>query len=111
MRGQARGRADLRAGRRNSMGQEPPGPAKAIACEAAKISPAVTLHELRHTYASTLAQRGVDLLTISKLLGHADVRISARHYAPLCDATLKAAVDKLPALGIQANEGNAEAIR
>jgi len=29
----------------------------------------------------------------------------------MCDATLKAAVDKLPALGIQANEGNAEAIR
>jgi len=93
------------------MGQEPRGPAKTVACEAAKISPAVTFHELRHTYASTLAQRGVDLLTISKLLGHADVRITARHYAHLCDATLKAAVDKLPALGIQANEGNAEAIR
>jgi len=52
-----------------------------VACEAAKISPAVTLREVRHTYASTLAQRGVDLLTISKLLGHADVNITARRYA------------------------------
>ena len=39
------------------------------ACKNAKIRPAVAFHELRHTYASHLAQAGVDLLTISKLLG------------------------------------------
>jgi integrase len=65
----------------------------------AKIEPAVTLHELRHTYASLLAQAGCDLLTIAKLLGHADTRVTARHYAHLCDATLQTAVAKLPQFG------------
>ena len=66
------------------------------ACQKAKIEPAIGFHELRHTYASMLAQRGVDLLTISKLLGHADTRITSKHYAHLCDTTLREAVAKLP---------------
>ncbi len=66
------------------------------ACEVAKISPAVSFHELRHTYASHLANAGVDLLTISKLLGHADTRITSKHYAHLADKTLALAVMKLP---------------
>lgn len=69
------------------------------ACENAKVEPAIGFHELRHTYASTLAQMGVDLLTISKLLGHADTRITSRHYAHLCDKTLADAVKKLPSYG------------
>ncbi len=71
------------------------------ACAQAKIEPGISFHELRHTYASTLAQLGTDLLTISKLLGHADTRITARHYAHLCDNTLKTAVAKLPGFGHQ----------
>lgn len=66
------------------------------ACRKANIDPAIGFHELRHTYASMLAQRGVDLLTISKLLGHADTRVTSQHYAHLCDATLRDAVAKLP---------------
>lgn len=66
------------------------------ACRKAKIEPAIGFHELRHTYASMLAQKGIDLLTISKLLGHADTRITSRHYAHLCDTTLRDAVAKLP---------------
>lgn len=66
------------------------------ACKVAKIEPAVAFHELRHTYASHLAQAGVELLTIAKLLGHADTRITARHYAHLSDKTLSEAVKKLP---------------
>ena len=62
----------------------------------AKITPPIAFHELRHTYASHLAQAGVDLLTISKLLGHADTRITSKHYAHLADRTLAAAVTKLP---------------
>ena len=49
----------------------------------------------RHSYASALAQAGADLLTISKLLGHADTRITSRHYAHLCDETLANAVNNL----------------
>ena len=66
------------------------------ACKVAKIAPAITFHELRHTYASTLINEGVELPVISKLLGHADTRITMRHYAHLADATLRAAVAKLP---------------
>lgn len=66
------------------------------ACDTAKVKPAISFHELRHTYASHLAQAGVDLLTISKLLGHADTRITSKHYAHLADKTLAAAVTKLP---------------
>jgi integrase len=66
------------------------------ACRKAKIQPAVAFHELRHTYASHLAQAGVDLLTISKLLGHADTRITSKHYAHLADKTLALAVTRLP---------------
>lgn len=69
------------------------------ACIVAKIEPPISFHELRHTYASMLAQLGVDLLSISKLLGHADIRITSRHYAHLCDKTLKDAVYKLPSFG------------
>jgi integrase len=81
------------------------------ACSAARITPAVTFHELRHTYASMLAQAGADLLTISKLLGHADTRITSRHYAHLCDKTLANAVNRfLPNFGGEP-EGNVEPIR
>jgi len=62
----------------------------------AKVKPAVSFHDLRHTYGSHLAQAGVDLLTISKLLGHADTRITSKHYAHLADKTLAQAVTKLP---------------
>lgn len=70
------------------------------ACKKASIEPAIGFHELRHTYASLLAQAGADLLTISKLLGHADTRITSRHYAHLCDKTLANAVNRfLPSFG------------
>lgn len=70
------------------------------ACKQASIDPAIGFHELRHTYASLLAQRGADLLTISKLLGHADTRITSRHYAHLCDKTLANTIEALlPSFG------------
>lgn len=39
-----------------------------------------TAHELRHSYASQLMRRGVDIYTISKLLGHHDIKITASVY-------------------------------
>lgn len=70
------------------------------ACKIAKIEPEVTFHELRHTYASLLAQAGADLLVISKLLGHSDTRMTSKHYAHLCDRTLSNAVrNLLPGFG------------
>jgi integrase len=53
------------------------------ACEAAKIEPAVAFHDLRHTYASRLAMRGVPMGVIAAQLGHADTRMTEKHYAHL----------------------------
>ena len=36
-------------------------------------------HDLRHTFATRLAQNGVDIYTISKLLGHKDIRMTERY--------------------------------
>jgi len=68
--------------------------------KAAKIEPAIGFHDLRHTYATAFANIGgntIDLL--ATILGHADTRITKKHYAHLFDDTLKAAVSKLPSLG------------
>jgi integrase len=51
------------------------------ACAVAKITPAVSFHELRHTYGSRLAMRGVPMGVIAAQLGHADTRMTERHYA------------------------------
>ncbi len=53
------------------------------ACAAAKIAPAISFHELRHTYGSRLAMRGVPMGVIAAQLGHADTRMTERHYAHL----------------------------
>ncbi|MSP00241.1 MAG: site-specific integrase [Acetobacteraceae bacterium] len=53
------------------------------ACDAANISPPISFHELRHTYASRLAQRGVPMGVIAAQLGHADTRMTEKHYAHL----------------------------
>jgi len=53
------------------------------ACKAAKIDPPASFHVLRHTYGSLLARRGVPLQIISAAMGHADTRMTQRHYAHL----------------------------
>jgi integrase len=51
---------------------------------AARIGlPEVTFHALRHTHASQLIDAGVDIVTISKRLGHAKPDITLRTYAHL----------------------------
>src|SRR5262249_7720968 len=55
----------------------------AEACKVAKVAPAVSFHILRHTHGSTLAMRGVPLPVIAKQLGHADTRMTEKHYAHL----------------------------
>ncbi len=36
-------------------------------------------HDLRHTFATRLVQRGIDLYKISKLLGHHDIKMTQRY--------------------------------
>jgi integrase len=53
------------------------------ASRAANISPAVSFHILRHTYASRLAMKGAPMAVIAAQLGHQDTRMTERHYAHL----------------------------
>ncbi len=54
-----------------------------------------SVHTLRHTYASHLVQNGVDLYTVSKLLGHSSIK-TTEIYAHLSPITFADAVKKLP---------------
>ncbi len=54
------------------------------ACKKAKINPPASFHLLRHAYGSLLAMEGVQLQIIATVLGHADTRMTERHYAHLC---------------------------
>jgi integrase len=49
----------------------------------AGIEPAVTFHILRHTHGSHLAMAGVPMRVIAAQLGHADTRMTEKHYAHL----------------------------
>jgi len=49
-----------------------------LACEKAEIQ-GVTWHTLRHTFASRLLDRGVDIMTVKELLGHSTVTVTMRY--------------------------------
>jgi integrase len=53
------------------------------ACKQAGIIPAVGFHVLRHTHASILAMQAVPMAVIARQLGHADTRMTEKHYAHL----------------------------
>jgi len=73
--------------------------AMAEACAAARIAPAVSFHVLRHSYASRLAACAVPLTVIAAQLGHADTRMTERHYGHLAPSyvadTVRAAFGSL----------------
>jgi integrase len=52
------------------------------------------LHTLRHTFASQLVMSGVDLPTVKKLMGHADIE-TTMIYSHLADEHIDKAVEKL----------------
>lgn len=49
------------------------------ACEKLEL-PYLVPHELRHTFGTVLREKGVDIYTISKVLGHGDISITEKIY-------------------------------
>ena len=71
------------------------------ACRHAKIQPAISFHVLRHTHGSTLAMRGVPMGVIAEQLGHADTRMTEKHYAHLAPSYVADTIRAhFPTLGI-----------
>lgn len=66
-------------------------------CRDAKTRPHC-LHELRHTYGSMLIEAGVDLVTVSRLLGHASVGVTERVYIHIHHHQFALAADRLDAI-------------
>lgn len=65
---------------------------KAVAEAGIKIR--LRFHDLRHTFATRMVQRGVDLYRVSKLLGHKDISTSQR-YAHHYPESLRSGVEIL----------------
>lgn len=60
-------------------------------------------HDLRHTAATRMADAGADPFTLMKILGHSDIRMTAR-YTHATDVALKRAVENLDVLSQFGNE-------
>ncbi len=70
----------------------------AAACERAGMEP-VGFHDLRRTFGARMAMAGVPMAVIAEALGHADERITRKHYAHLSKSyvaeTIRAGVSGL----------------
>jgi integrase len=72
----------------------------AEACRAARIEPAAGFHILRHTAASHLVMSGVPLNVVAHNLGHADTRMTERHYSHLAPSYIAETIRKFaPSFG------------
>jgi integrase len=71
------------------------------ACRRAKIKPEISFHVLRHTHGSALAMKGVPMGVIAEQLGHADTRMTEKHYAHLAPSYVADTIRAhFPTLGI-----------
>jgi integrase len=66
---------------------------------AAGIKKHVTFHAGRHTFAVSLLSNGVDIYTVSRLLGHTEVK-TTQVYADIIDSVKKDAVHRIPDIGL-----------
>ena len=64
----------------------------AEACNRAKITPTVSFHILRHTWASLAVMAGAPLMVVARNFGHADTRMVERHYGHLAPSYIADAI-------------------
>jgi integrase/recombinase XerD len=70
------------------------------ACAAAGLSKAVTVHTLRHTFATHLLESGADVRVIQVLLGHANLASTAR-YTQVATKTISSTPSPLDRLQLE----------
>lgn len=68
-------------------------------CMRARITKHITFHSARHTHAVLLLERGADIYTVSKILGHKEIR-TTQIYAKIVDNKKKEAAYLIPKLEI-----------
>lgn len=66
-------------------------------CNRAGISKHITFHSARHTNAVLLLENGADIYTVSKRLGHREIRTTAI-YAKIVDLKMKEASNLIPTI-------------
>ena len=59
------------------------------ACEKAEIKDC-RFHDTRHTAATHMIERGADIVTVSRILGHSDIKMTLKYCHPSDDSRLKA---------------------
>jgi integrase len=62
------------------------------ACRRAGITPPVSIHVLRHTWASLAVMQGVPLMVVARNLGHRDTRMVELHYGHLAPSYIADAI-------------------
>ena len=67
---------------------------------ASGVNKHITFHSARHTFALLLLDQSTDIYTVSKLLGHTDVK-TTQIYAHILDQKKREAVQKLPKIGFR----------
>lgn len=71
--------------------------------EQAELNKNLTFHTGRHTFATMSLDQGIDLYTVSKLLGHRDIKTTTV-YAKVSDQRKYDAVAKIPMLNLSAKK-------
>lgn len=65
----------------------------------AGIQKEITFHCARHTFATMMLDLDTDLYTVSKLLGHSDIKVTER-YVKVLDKRKQQAVNVIPSIGL-----------
>jgi integrase len=75
----------------------------------AKISPHISFHGLRHTWASLAIMNGTPLMVVAKNLGHVDTKMVEKHYGHLAPSYVADAIRAgAPRFGFKADKKIAE---
>lgn len=69
-------------------------------CNRAAVPKHITFHSARHTNAVLLLENGADIYTVSKRLGHRELR-TTQIYAKIVDSKMKEAAEIIPELKIE----------